>query len=110
MHVEMRLVVDAGGRVAVRFPVQRHMVVAGAAGGGREVQQLLSNRRKKFLQQVLHARWPARIYALESETVFQTAMLYLGTIFCIAVPIKIWNDARIEHRVREPDFLQLLAH
>ena len=63
----------------------------------------------QFLQQVIHARWPARIYALEPVTVFQTAMLYLGTIFCIAVPIKIWNDARIEHRVREQENLLMRA-
>jgi len=63
----------------------------------------------QLLQQVIHHRWPARIYALEPSNPFQTAMVYLGTILCIAAPIKIWNDARIEHRVREQEKLLMKA-
>jgi hypothetical protein len=54
-----------------------------------------------LLQQTIGHRWPTRIYALNPQGPFLTAMVYLGTILCIAAPIKIWNDARIEHRVRE---------
>jgi two-component system LytT family sensor kinase len=63
----------------------------------------------QFLQLVLAHQWPTRIYALAPETPFQTVMLYLGTILCIAAPIKIWNDARIEHRVREQEKLLMKA-
>jgi two-component system, LytTR family, sensor kinase len=63
----------------------------------------------QLLQLIIHHRWPARIYALEPEGPFQTVMVYLGTILCIAAPIKIWNDARIEHRVREQENLLMKA-
>jgi two-component system LytT family sensor kinase len=63
----------------------------------------------QLLLQVIHHRWPARIHALVPEGPFQTAMVYLGTILCISVPIKIWNDARIEHRVREQEKLLMKA-
>jgi len=63
----------------------------------------------QLLQLVIDHRWPARIYALDPRTPFQTAMVYLGTILCIAAPIKIWNDARIEHRVREQEKLLMKA-
>jgi len=63
----------------------------------------------QFLQLVLAHHWPTRIYALTPETPFQTVMVYLGTILCISAPIKIWNDARIEHRVREQEKLLMKA-
>jgi two-component system LytT family sensor kinase len=63
----------------------------------------------QLLQQVIAARWPTRIFALKPEGTFQTIMVYLGTILCISAPIKIWNDARIEHRVREQEKLLMKA-
>jgi two-component system LytT family sensor kinase len=63
----------------------------------------------QLLQLEIHRRWPTRMYALEPENLFQTVMVYLGTILCISAPIKIWNDARIEHRVREQEKLLLKA-
>jgi two-component system LytT family sensor kinase len=63
----------------------------------------------QLLLQIIHRRWPARIWALDAEGSFQTAMVYLGTVLCISVPIKIWNDARIEHRVREQEKLLMRA-
>ncbi|MFO7692872.1 MAG: histidine kinase [Vicinamibacterales bacterium] len=63
----------------------------------------------QLLQLELHRRWPSRVYALEPENLFQAVLVYLGTLLCIAVPIKIWNDARIEHRVREQEKLLMKA-
>jgi two-component system LytT family sensor kinase len=63
----------------------------------------------QLLQLEIRHRWPARMYALDPENLFQTAMVYLGTILCISAPIKIWNDARIEHRVREQEKLLMKA-
>jgi two-component system LytT family sensor kinase len=62
-----------------------------------------------FLQLTIGHRWPARIYALNPRTPLQTVLVYLGTILCISAPIKIWNDARIEHRVREQEKLLMKA-
>jgi two-component system LytT family sensor kinase len=63
----------------------------------------------QLLQLEIRHRWPARIHALDPENLFQTVMVYLGTILCISAPIKIWNDARIEHRVREQEKLLMKA-
>lgn len=63
----------------------------------------------QLLQQVIHHRWPTRIFAISGPSTVLTATVFLGTIFCIAVPIKIWNDARIEHRVREQEKLLMRA-
>ena len=63
----------------------------------------------QLLQQVIANRWPKRLYALTPDNTFETVMVYLGTILCITTPIKIWNDARIEHRVREQEKLLMKA-
>jgi two-component system LytT family sensor kinase len=63
----------------------------------------------QLLQLTIHNRWPTRLYALDPRNPFQAAVVYLGTILCITAPIKIWNDARIEHRVREQEKLLMKA-
>jgi len=63
----------------------------------------------QLLQLTIHNRWPARLYALDPRNPFQAVVVYLGTILCITAPIKIWNDARIEHRVREQEKLLMKA-
>ena len=63
----------------------------------------------QLLQLEIRHRWPARLYGLDPENLFQTVMVYLATILCISAPIKIWNDARIEHRVREQEKLLMKA-
>ena len=63
----------------------------------------------QLLQLEIRHRWPARMYGLDPENLFQTVLVYLGTILCISAPIKIWNDARIEHRVREQEKLLMKA-
>ncbi|MCM3879612.1 MAG: histidine kinase [Vicinamibacterales bacterium] len=41
--------------------------------------------------------------------VFQTLLVLLTTVLCVATPIKIWNNARIEHRLEEQEKLLLTA-
>ena len=36
-------------------------------------------------------------------------MVFLATVLCIATPIKIWNNARVEHRLREQEKLLMRA-
>jgi two-component system, LytTR family, sensor kinase len=38
-----------------------------------------------------------------------TLALLLATVLCVATPIKIWNNARIEHRLQEQEKLLLAA-
>src|SRR5205085_12672007 len=46
----------------------------------------------------LHSAWPL-FYAL----------IILATVLCVAIPIKIWNSARIEHRLQEQEKLLMAA-
>jgi two-component system LytT family sensor kinase len=39
----------------------------------------------------------------------QTLLVLLTTVLCLATPIKIWNNARIEHRLEEQEKLLLTA-
>jgi len=63
----------------------------------------------ELLKQVLGHRWPTRLYFLDPTSPLQTGMVFLGTILCIAAPIKIWNNARIEHRLQEQEKLLMKA-
>lgn len=63
----------------------------------------------EVLKQIIGHRWPTRMYLLDPATPLQGVMVYLGTILCIAAPIKIWNDARNEHRVQEQEKLLMKA-
>src|SRR5207247_4756836 len=38
-----------------------------------------------------------------------TVLVLLATVLCVATPIKIWNNARIEHRLQEQEKLLLSA-
>ncbi len=37
------------------------------------------------------------------------ALVVLATVLCVAIPIKIWNSARIEHRLQEQEKLLMTA-
>ncbi len=61
----------------------------------------------EIILQALGYRWPRRIFLLHgSET---TAVMWfvipLATVLSVSIPIKIWNSARIEHRLQEQEKL-----
>jgi two-component system LytT family sensor kinase len=45
----------------------------------------------------------------ENMTTGWLALVVLTTVLCVATPIKIWNNARIEHRLEEQEKLLLTA-
>jgi two-component system LytT family sensor kinase len=47
--------------------------------------------------------------ATSPTMVWQTLLVLLTTVLCVATPIKIWNNARIEHRLEEQEKLLLTA-
>jgi two-component system LytT family sensor kinase len=53
--------------------------------------------------------FPVRIFHYETTTAWLTALVILATVLCVAVPIKIWNSARIEHRLQEQEKLLMAA-
>jgi two-component system LytT family sensor kinase len=63
----------------------------------------------ELLRQGLGHRWPGRLFVFLGEDPIMTAVIVLETILCVAIPIKIWNSARIEHRLQEQEQLLMTA-
>ena len=56
------------------------------------------------------ARWGVhRLFYLDSPSLPMNALVILATVLAVATPIKIWNSARIEHRLQEQEKLLLAA-
>ena len=56
------------------------------------------------------ARWGVhRLFYLDSPSLPMNALVILATVLAVATPIKIWNSARIEHRLQEQETLLLAA-
>ncbi len=64
----------------------------------------------ELLRQGLGGRFGAhRLFYLGSPSLWMTLLVLLATVLSVATPIKIWNTARIEHRLQEQDRLLLAA-
>ncbi len=56
-----------------------------------------------------HRFGSGRIFYLGSTSLMMTALVVLAAVLAVATPIKIWNNARIEHRLQEQEKLLLAA-
>ena len=64
----------------------------------------------ELLRQALGIRFGAsRLFYLGDPSPWMTALVVLATVLAVATPIKIWNSARIEHRLQEQERLLLAA-
>ncbi len=50
-----------------------------------------------------------RLFYLSSPTLWPMTLVYVATVLTVSTPIKIWNNARIEHRLQEQEKLLLAA-
>jgi two-component system LytT family sensor kinase len=50
-----------------------------------------------------------RLFALQPHHAWLEVIVLLGTVMAVAIPIKIWNSARIEHRLAEQEQLLMVA-
>jgi two-component system LytT family sensor kinase len=50
-----------------------------------------------------------RLFALQPTTWWLNILVPLATVLAVAIPIKIWNTARIEHRLAEQEHLLMVA-
>jgi two-component system LytT family sensor kinase len=62
----------------------------------------------ELLRQFLGARFE-HIFYHAPPTNWLLALVVFATVLCVAIPIKIWNSARIEHRLQEQEKLLLAA-
>ncbi len=82
-----------------------------------QVVLLLAPIGLELIRLVLGLRWRARLFYLgpgspwmvDPVSPWTFAAVLLATVFCVATPIKIWNNARIEHRLQEQEKLLLAA-
>ena len=64
----------------------------------------------ELLRQALGHRFGAhRLFYLAPSNVWFWVLVCLATVLAVAIPIKIWNSARIEHRLVEQEQLLLAA-
>jgi two-component system, LytTR family, sensor kinase len=71
---------------------------------------LLAPVALELLRQALGLRFgPERLFYLGSPSHWMTALVVLASVLAVATPIKIWNSARIEHRLQEQEKLLLAA-
>ncbi len=82
-----------------------------------QIVLLLAPIGLELIRQIVGFRWQAhqRLFFLEPDpfwigAVIPTlAVILLATVLAVATPIKIWNNARIEHRLEEQEKLLLAA-
>ena len=74
-----------------------------------QVTLLLAPVALELLRQGLGSRYPERLFHLGSPALGLSALVVLATVLSVATPIKIWNSARIEHRLEEQEKLLLAA-
>jgi two-component system LytT family sensor kinase len=78
-----------------------------------QVMLLLAPIALELLRQGVGARWSLhhRLFYLPSAPAAPWTMIVilLATVLAVATPIKIWNNARIEHRLQEQEKLLLAA-
>jgi two-component system LytT family sensor kinase len=64
----------------------------------------------ELIRQALGARFgDNRIFYLHHAVPWSTPLVVLATVLTVATPIKIWNSARIEHKLQEQEKLLLAA-
>jgi two-component system LytT family sensor kinase len=71
---------------------------------------LLAPVALELVRQALGTRFGlSRLFYLSAPSWWLTALVVLATVLAVATPIKIWNSARIEHRLQEQEKLLLAA-
>jgi two-component system LytT family sensor kinase len=64
----------------------------------------------EMVRQAVGARFGGqRLFYFESPSPWLTIVIYVATVLTVSTPIKIWNTARIEHRLHEQEKLLLAA-
>jgi len=59
----------------------------------------------EIIAQMLGLRWPARLFIIPAHSPVMWLAVLGATVMSVAIPIKIWNSARIEHRLQEQEKL-----
>jgi two-component system LytT family sensor kinase len=63
----------------------------------------------EILRQALGSRFEGHLFYHEAPNAWLLVLVVVSTVLCVAIPIKIWNSARIEHRLQEQEKLLMAA-
>jgi two-component system LytT family sensor kinase len=63
----------------------------------------------ELVRQAVGARFGGRLFYLDAPSAWLFGLVLVATVLSVATPIKIWNNARIEHRLVEQENLLLAA-
>ena len=63
----------------------------------------------ELLRQSIGRRFPGRLFSFTPDNWWMFALVVTATVLAVAIPIKIWNSARIEHRLAEQEKLLMAA-
>ncbi len=76
-----------------------------------QIVLLLAPVGLEIIRQVIGFRWPRThwLFLLEPAPFWTLPFVLLATVLAVATPIKIWNNARIEHRLEEQEKLLMAA-
>src|SRR4051794_28731512 len=77
-----------------------------------QVVLLLAPVGLELLRQAVGERWPHRLFSLHGAPLGSPWLMFvvlLATVLGVAIPIMIWKNARIEHRLQEQEKLLLAA-
>ncbi len=74
-----------------------------------QVVLLLAIIGLEAIRTAIGARYSPRFFHLSSPSPWLTLAVYLATVITVSTPIKIWNNARIEHRLQQQEQLLLTA-
>jgi two-component system LytT family sensor kinase len=59
----------------------------------------------EIIAQAVGHQWPLRLFVIPATMPGLWAAVLVTTVLSVAIPIKIWNSARIEHRLQEQEKL-----
>jgi two-component system LytT family sensor kinase len=85
-------------RLVRRFQIDWVVILLAAPMGLEIIRQMLG-----------HRFGIERLFHHDPPTAWLMGIVVLATVLCVAVPIKIWNSARIEHRLQEQEKLLMAA-
>jgi two-component system LytT family sensor kinase len=75
-----------------------------------QVVLLLAPIGLELIRQAIGVRFGVhRLFHLASPSTALNSLVYVATVLTVSTPIKIWNNARIEHRLQEQEKLLLAA-
>jgi two-component system LytT family sensor kinase len=63
----------------------------------------------EIISQALGSHFKGLLFYHAAPTAWLLVLVVVATVLCVAIPIKIWNSARIEHRLQEQEKLLMAA-